>query len=284
MANESISVIKSAYKPPKPGQRRLYRLLGLGIDPENKSFLCPNSREIGNKFLINDGGTVKSYVFVEHHDPSLHGKSIPSQLAGRIIFTRASRGEISIHGDRPELFELDKALYFHQQNKANVGEKWHVPPKARNYAFERVDRAKKATRKVESQERRIEAQRLIYDYDFAEIKDLYELVMKTSPEGMTEDEVRGELYEYCENDDSAKGLLILKDDEALKLKKIIREAKTKKFIEVAVNQTAYVWTKGKEVICTKLPRKTLDQSLMMYLITDDGRDVLKTLKELTKVK
>lgn len=283
MANESISVINS-YKPPKPGQRRIYRLLGLGIDPETKGFLCPNTREIGSKFLINDGGTIKSYVFVNHHDPNLNGGSVPSQLQGRIIFTRASRGEISIHGDRPDMFELDKALWFHQQNKSNIGEKFHITPKGGAYAFERLDRAKKATAKIEVTERRIEAEKLIYSYNFAEIKDLYGLLMKTEPEGMTEDEVRGELYEYVHEDDNAKAFLILKDDEALKLKKVIREAKTKKFIKTGTNQTTYVWVKGNELICTKLPRKTLDQSLMTYLVTDEGRDVLKTLKELTGVK
>jgi hypothetical protein len=282
MANESISVLKT-YKPPKPGQRRIYRLLGLGIDRENKSFLCPNSREIGNKFLVNDKGTIKSYVFVGHQDPTNSSSSVPSHQQGRIIFTRASRGEISIHGDRPEMFPLDEALFYHQQNRTNIDEPWHVPPKGRDYAFERLDRAKKATHKVEMRERIIEAQRLIYDYTEDEIRDLYELVKKTSPIGMSEDEVRDELYVYAEDDDNARALLILKDDEALKLKKIIRVAKTSKFIEPATNQTTYVWSKGKELLCTKLPRKTLDQSLMIYLVTDEGRDVYKTLKELTKV-
>jgi hypothetical protein len=283
MANESISVIKS-YKPPPPGTRRIYRLLGIGVDPVTKAFRCPNTSIIPNQFLINDKGTLKSYAFVKAHEPSLNGTGVPSKALGQIKFTFAQRGEISIHGDRPELFELDKALWFHQLNRANMGEDWHVPPKGNQYRFERIDRAKKATQKVEVTERRIEAEKLIYNYSLSEIKDLYSLVYKSEAEGLSEDEIRGELYDYVSKDDNAKALLILKDDEALKIKKMIRQAKEKEFIKAGNNQTTYIWVKGGELICNKLPRKTLDQSLMTYLVTDDGRNVLKTLKELTGVK
>jgi hypothetical protein len=283
MVNENISVLKT-YKPPKPGTRRIYRLLGIGVDPITKAFRCPNSVHVANQFLINDDGEPKSFAFVDKFNPSLNNGNVPSHMLGKIRFDFSKRGEISIHGDRPDMFKLDQALWFHQQNKSNVGQKWHVPPTGNQYVFERLDHAKKATRKVEAKERRIEAERIIYEYNFNEIKDLYSLVLKRDPVGLTEDEVRGELYDYVEQEDNAQALLILKDDEGLQIKKIIREAKAKKFIETGTNQTTYLWTKGKEIICTKLPRKTLDQSLMMYLVTDEGRDVLKTLKELTKVK
>ena len=38
MANESISAIKK-WKPPNPGVRRVYRLLGLGIDPVTNQYI-----------------------------------------------------------------------------------------------------------------------------------------------------------------------------------------------------------------------------------------------------
>jgi hypothetical protein len=264
MANESISVVEKNYKPPKQGERRIYKLLDIGIDPDTKGFRCPNTRKISNKFLVNDGGTVKSYVFVKHQDPSTRSDSVPDNQKGKIVFAAASGGIISIHGDRPDMFELDKALYFHQQNITNKGESWHVHPRG-GYVFERVDKAKKATQNVETIERRINAEQLIYTFDAKDISDLYEVIFKSNSEGLTEDEIRGELYDYVQNDDNAKALLILKDEKALKIKKIIR-------------------TKGNELICTKLPRKTIDQSLMMYLVTDEGAEVLKTLKDLTEAK
>jgi hypothetical protein len=284
MVNDTISVVQKNYKPPSKGSTRIYRLIDLGIDPHTKKLRCPNSQQIPNKFLIQDGETVKSYVYVAFQDPTLTTDSVPISQRGKIVFSRQSLGEIIIYGDRPEMFELDKALYFHQENKTNIGESWHVPPRTGSYTFERIDKQKRALNNVDMIERRIEAQNLVYKMDEFDLLDLYEVIFKTSAPGFTEDEMRSEIYEYLQKDDNVKAFLILKDDNILKLKKIIREAKTKNLIKVDKTGNSMVWSKGGDLLCTKLPRKTVDQSLMLYLITDEGKEVYKTLKELTEAK
>jgi len=286
VANESISVISNqkVYSPPGKGENRIYRSLYAGIDPETGFFRCPNNQHIANEFLVNDKGTVKSFVYVPFETPSRRSDSIPASQKGKIVFTRSGRGEIIIHGDRPDEFNLDKALFFHQQNKSNIGKPWHVRPRTGEYTFELVDFRKKAEDNVEQIERETECRNLILGMKVPIARDTYEMIFNASHEGLTEKQVKSALYKYVENPDNAKAFLILNDSEQLEMKKIIRLCYEKGIIEDANNGNGVVWSKGKTPICAKLPKRSLIHSLMTYLVTDEGREVKKTLKELSEAE
>lgn len=290
MANESISILKDSkvYSPPKPGSVRTYQLLGLRMDPDTKSLVCPQSKKIPNKFLINDKkgqiDNVKSYVFVSHQDPSVSSNSIPASQRGKIFFTRAAQGKIHISGDNPEQFELDKALFFHQANKSNIKKPWHIKPKGGEYKFEMIDKNAIAEVNVENIERRNDSENVIKDMKVASLRDTYELLFKQDSEGLTQKEVRSALYQYVQKDDHAQNFLTLSQSEQMKAKVVIRQAMEQKIIKVSVEGTSFVWVKGGELICAKLARKSIQDSLLIFLVTDDGKDIFKTLKDLTEAK
>lgn len=282
MANEAISVLKE-FKPLERGRSRTYQLLGLRIDPENKSFICPQSRRIANKFLINDkGNNVKSYLFVSNHAPTLNGSSLPANQLGKIVFTKEAAGKIIISGDKPEDRELDKALFFHQANKSNIDKSWHVRPRAGQYVFELLDPKTKAEFDNKNFERRNTCENIINEMKVALMRDTYEMLFKQDSEGFDSPVIRNKLYEYVQKDANAQNFIVLNESEQMKAKVIIREAYDKKFI--MKDDTRVRWVNGKELICAKLPRKNMDQSLLIFLVTDDGKDILKTLKDLTEAK
>jgi len=282
MANESIQVIQKEFTPLRPGRVRTYQLLGLRIDPENKAFICPQSRRIANKFLIKDKGTVKSFMLVSNHAPTLNGGSLSANQLGKIVFTKEGLGKIIISGDKPEDMELDKALFFHQQNKSNTDKPWHVRPKGGQYVFELLDPKAKAEFNNKNFERRNTCENIIADMKVAIMRDTYEMIKKQDSEGIDSAVVRNQLYEYVQEDSGAQHFLILNASEQMKAKVIFREALDKKFIKK--DDTSVRWVNGKELICNKLPRKSIDQSFLIFLVTDDGKDVLKTLKDLTEAK
>lgn len=285
MANESISILKD-YKPPRPGRSRVYRLLGLRIDSITKGFVCPQSSTIANKFLINDKKNgrdeVKSFVFVSHQDPSVSSNSIPTSQRGKIKFTRAALGEIRISGDNPENFELDKALFFHQQNISNIGKDWHIKPRSRKYVFELIDHKAIASINIKSVERRNDSENVIKEMKIAMLRDTFEMLFKQDSEGFSVEEVRSQLYNYVQKDDQASNFLTLSQSEQMKAKVIIRNAVEGNIIKKSTEGTSWRWTKGGELICNKLPRKSVLDSLLIFLVTDDGKDVYKTLKDLTE--
>ena len=289
MANESISVLKSKeYSPPRPGWTRTYKLLGLRIDEVTGKLVCPNSRKISNKFLVNDKkgdqDNVKSFVYVSHQDPSVSSDSIPASQRGKIVFLHNAMGRIHISGDNPEQFEMDKALFFHQQNKSNVGKPWHIKPKSGLYVFELVDPKAKAVVNINQVERRNDSENIIKEMKVPVMRDTYELLFKQDSEGFSEKEIRSHLYDYVQKDDNAQNFLVLSQSEQMKNKVIVRNAIEQKFIEASIGGTSYVWSKGKELICNKLPRISLQDSLLKFLVTDDGKDIFKTLKDLTEAK
>ena len=285
MANESISILKE-YNPPRPGKTRVYRLLGIRIDPETKQFVCPQSRKVANKFLLNDKKNgkdgVKSFVYVSHQDPTVSSDSIPASQRGRIVFTRAAMGEIRISGNNPEEFELDKALHFHQQNISNVGKPWHIRPRTGEYLFEWVDKKAIASVNIHNVERRNDSENIIKAMKVASLRDTFELLFKQDSEGFSSEEVRSKLYNYVQVDEQAKNFLVLSQSEQMKAKFVIRNAVDQKFIKQSVEGTSWVWVKGGELICNKLPRKSLLDSLLIFLVTNDGKDVFKTLNDLTE--
>ena len=281
MANEGISVL-SEFKPLPPRKTRTYQLLGLRIDPISKGFVCPQSRRIANKFLVQDKKIVKSFVFVSNHAPTTHGSSLPANQLGSIVFTTEGAGKIIISGDKPEDMELDKALFFHQQNKSNIDKPWHVRPRTGEYIFELLDPKAKAEFNNKNFERRNTCENIIADMKVAMLRDTYEVIFKQDSEGFDSPVVKTKLYEYVQEDANAQNFLILNESEQMKAKVIIRDAYDKKFI--MKDDKSVRWVQGKELICAKLPRKNIDQTLLMFLVTDDGKDILKTLKDLTEAK
>jgi len=285
MANESIGVLKDKkYSFPKKGQVRIYRLLGLHKDSVNGNFVCPQTRTIPNKFLLNDTGTPKSYVYVSHQDPSIQSNNVPVSQRGKIVFTREARGEIIINGERMDHKLLDEALFFHQQNLSNAEKDWHIKPRTGEYLFELVDYRKKAEVNVHEIERNNDCNSIIKAMTVANSRDTYEMVFKMQSEGLTHSEVKSALYKHVAVAENAKAFIILDKSEQMAIKKIINLAYDGKIIEKAANGTGVVWTQGKELLCNKLPKRSLEQSLITYLITDEGQDVLNTLKELTEPK
>lgn len=281
MANEGISVLNE-FKPLTPGRNRTYQLLGLRIDKDNKAFVCPQSRRIANKFLVNDKKGVKSYVFGANHAPTTTGSSLAPHQLGKIVFTREGRGNIIISGDKPEDMELDKALFFHQQNISNIDKPWHVRPKTGQYVFRLLDPKAKAEFANKNFERRNTCENIIGDMKVALQRDTYEVLFKQDCTGIDSPIVENALYEYVQKDAQAQNFLILNESEQMKAKVIIRDAYDKKLI--TKDDSSVRWVNGKELICAKIARKNIDQSLLLFLITDDGKDVLKTLKDLTKAK
>ena len=281
MANESISVLNE-FKPLPLGRNRTYQLLGLRMDPLSKGFVCPQSRRIANKFLIKDKKIVKSYVFAGSHAPTMSGGSLAANQLGSIVFTREGRGEIIISGDKPEDMELDKALFFHQQNLSNIDKPWHVRPKGGQFVFKLLDPKAKAEASNKNFERRNTCENIISEMKVALQKDTYEVIFKQDATGIDSPIVKAELYKYVQEDANAQNFLILNESEQMKAKVVIREAYDKKFI--TKDDSSVRWVDGKELICAKLPRKNIDQSFLVFLVTDDGKDILKTLKDLTGAK
>lgn len=281
MANEGISVLKE-FNPLPSGRVRTYQLLGLRIDPISKGFVCPQSRRIANKFLVKDKNAVKSYVFGGSHAPTTAGSSLAPNQLGKIVFTREGSGKIIISGDKPEDMELDKALFFHQQNKSNIDKAWHVRPKTGQYVFELLDPKAKANFDNKNFERRNTCENIIAEMKVALMRDTYEMIFKQDSEGFDSPVVKNKLYEYVQEDANAQNFIVLNESEQMKSKVIIREAYDKKFI--TKDDRTVRWVEGKELICQKLPRKNIDQSFLIFLVTDDGKDILKTLKELTEAK
>lgn len=286
MANEAISVIQDEFKPLPRGRVRTYELLGLRMDPESKGFVCPQSRRIANKFLVNDKkgvkDNVKSFVFVSNHAPTIESGSLTANQLGGIVFTREGRGRIIISGDKPENIELDKALFFHQQNISNIDKPWHVRPRTGQYVFRLLDPKAKAEFDNKNFERRNTCENIISDMKVALMRDTYEMLFKQDSEGFDSPVVRNKLYKYVQEDANAQNFLVLNSSEQMKAKVIIRDAYDKKFI--MKDDKTVRWVNGKELICQKLPRKNMDQSFLIFLVTDDGKDVLKTLKDLTEAK
>ena len=282
MANESIQVVSKEFKPLLSGKSRTYQLMGLRMDPHSKGFVCPQSRRIANKFLVKDGKAVKSFMFVSNHAPTTISGSMPANQLGSIVFTREGRGNIIISGDKPEDMELDRALFFHQQNISNIDKHWHVRPKAGQYVFRLLDPKAKAEADNKDFERRNTCENIISDMKVALQRDTYEVLFKQDATGIDSPIVKAALYKYVQKDAQAQNFLILNESEQMKAKVIIRDAYDKKFI--TKDDRAVRWVQGKEVICQKLPRKNIDQSLLVFLVTDDGKDILKTLKSMTEAK
>ncbi len=282
MANESIQVVSKEFKPLLPGKNRTYQLIGLRMDPLSKGFVCPQSRRIANRFLVKDGKAVKSFMFVSNHAPTASSGSVPAHQLGAIVFTREGRGNIIISGDKPEDMELDRALFFHQQNISNIDKSWHVRPKTGQYVFRLLDPKAKAEASNKNYERRNTCENIINDMKVALMRDTYEMLFKEDCTGIDSPIVKTRLYKYVQEDTQAQNFLALNESEQMKAKVIIREAYDKKFI--TKDDSSVRWVKGKELICARVARKSIDQSLLLFLITDDGKDILKILKELTEAK
>lgn len=287
MAINDFSFLKgknSPFEPLKPGQHRTYRLLGVRMDKATGNIICPNTHRIGNKFVVRDGNEVKTYVYVESMDPTIKGDRIPSHLLGNLVFEYSAAGEINCYGNNAGDIEKDKALFFHQANISNVGKEWHIPPSSGNYVFELVDRRKKAESDSHDVETYSTCVQIIKDMTPPTMRDTYEVVYKQSHEGLELEEVKQFLYDYIKTPQNAENFITLSKSETVKVKAIIREAFEKGFIKEDESGQKVIWTTGNELIATKIPRKTMEASLVTHFATKDGRLVLERLKELIEAK
>jgi hypothetical protein len=287
MAINDFSFLKgkdAEFKPLGPKQHRTYKLLGVHIDPATREVICPNTLQVGNTFVVRDKDQVKTFVYVKSINPSLNSDNIPKHMMGEIVFERAAVGEITCYGDNPADLEKDKALFFHQSNRSNIGKEWHVPPPSGNYQFELLDKRKKAESDSHDVETHSTCVQIIKDMTPPAMRDTYEIVYQQTHEGLELEEVKQFLYDYIKTPQNAENFITLSKSETIKVKAIIREAFEKKFIKEDESGAKVVWTTGNEVIATKIPRKTMEASLVTHFATKDGRLVLERLKELTEAK
>ena len=63
----------------------------------------------------------------------------------------------------------------------------------------------------------------------------------------------------------------------MKVRKVIANAKQRGHIRYDATGAKWVWGKGGQMICNKMPKKSPEDSLVTYFVTEEGGEVFKIL-------
>ena len=99
------------------------------------------------------------------------------------------------------------------------------------------------------------------------------------PNHMSAREKLEKLIMRADTIDGARRILTLSNDKDTILRKLIKTAFSLDIIKKSSSETEILWSKGGEPVCTKVPKRTLEDSLILFFATEDGAEVLRILKD-----
>ena len=279
---------------PAKGEERVYKLLGITkkrpimvdgvITHEGRSgYNIPNSRNFPSSYVIRDtANTRKNVVLIERMIPTDDPKK-PKQQKGVLEFRASEVGEIRINAENYVRYQhIDAYLWFCPWLINNKGKDFHVPHKF-GYVIVMEDREKKAKDFIEKDEFIYGAKGIVYKMSESDMDIMISQLKLGDFQSMTKREKQQSLLVFASNMSGAKRINVLASDKDTVLRKMIRFAIDKEIIKESDTHLEMLWAKGGEVLCRKLPKKTLADSIIMYFATDEGIDALRIIKELLQV-
>jgi len=279
---------------PSKGEERVYKLLGItkkraimvdgAITHEGRSgYNIPNSRNFPSSYVIRDTtNTRKNIVLIERMIPTDDPKK-PKQQKGVLEFKASDAGEIRINAENyVEYQHIDAYLWFCPWLINNKNKDFHVPHKF-GYLIVMEDREKKAKDFIEKDEFIHNAKSIVHKMVESDMNVMISQLKLGDYQLMTGREKQQKLLVYASDMSGAKRINVLASDKDTILRKMIRLAVDKKLIKEADSHLEMLWVKGEEVLCRKFPKKTLEDSLIMYFATDEGMEAMRIIKELLQV-
>jgi hypothetical protein len=275
---------------PAEGESRTYKLAGIRKNPTKEggmSFVMPNSRSLPSSYPVLDEGRPKNIVFVKGQTPTEDPSKTLQQL-GYVEFRREDSCTIRVtHDNYVQTMYIDMFLFFSPYIVGANEKPWYL--KAKEGMFIVLERPEDMAADFLDIDQLIhQAKTVVYGFN----KDMLGIVVDQLKLGhsarMSEKEMRQKLIQYCDArikntpGAGAKRILSLTENSDVTLRKLIKAATKLEKIRIGDSQTEWVWVNGGEAICPKLPSKTLEDSLIMFFMSDDGREVLGTLKNMVK--
>lgn len=272
---------------PKKGEVRRYKLTSIvkgikGTDG-NRPYRIPQSKSLPHSYPILDDGEHKNIVMVDRIVPTDNPKKA-KQILGFVEFLATDGGMISITNENyTKLMNVDKFLFFSpflvgaNEKSYYIKHKWGM--------FIKLDNPEQnAEDFLNVDEEIVKAKGVVYQMEKQMMGIVVDQLKLGHSARMSEKAMRQALIIFCEatlkgtKGAGAKRILSLSQDKEIALTKLIKTAIAMDKIRPSENQTEMIWSKGGEVICPKLPGKTLIDSMLLFFISSDGREVLGALK------
>jgi hypothetical protein len=279
---------------PKKGEERIYQLMNISqeevsLDPKNlrkltKRLRMPNTYTLPKSYVIYD------YIKQEKVKIELIKTTMPTgpnavrptiNIPGRVTFSAFAMCEIRVNEDNyKELMEIDKFLFFtpwleqNQDQKFNIRHSWgpiYTLKDKKSVARKSVDEAKFVTF----------AHAKLLEMSKEEIAIICS-ALKLGNESYSYEEQIDSLMKFYSKPENAKTFQALTEDNEIRLRALIKESQKVGIIRVDGSGSRWIWSKGEETISTKYPGKTMEDSLLLFFATPEGREVSKILFDIVK--
>ena len=275
--------LRKQYSPPRDKEARTYRLLGItkkrGTDGSTR-YTIPMSKSLPDSYIVRDGDEMKTIVYTSKMVPT-EDPSFMRRLSESIEFLQQNMGEIRIHKDNYHLMkEIDIYLFFspwlmHSPDEnGSVRRDWQVPTKL-GFVYELIDSRSKAERELEIEDLITDAKLAVREMSEKDQAMFLRMFKLGDDKKITQAEIRANLLKFVSKEKGARALIKATNQDEVEIRRLINEAVDKGFI--AKNETDWYYVEGEEVIAQKLPKKTMEDSLIAYLKTDGGERVRELL-------
>lgn len=272
---------------PAEGEVRRYKLNTItkgtkGADG-GRHYKIPQSKSLPTSYPILDQGQPKNIVYVTRVLPTDNPEQAKQEL-GSVEFLAADGGMISITKDNyVSLMNVDIYLFFCPFLLGANTKSYYL--KHKFGMFIKLDDPEiLAADFLEIDELIHKAKGVVYGM----AKEMKAIVIDQLKLGhsarMSEKEMGQKLIQYCDSlingqqGSAARRIITLSEDKEIALTKLIKTAMAMDKIRPSVGETEMIWSKGGETICPKLPGKTLIDSMLIFFVSNDGREVLGALK------
>ena len=273
--------LQALYQPPRANEVRVYRLLGIRPKKSKEgvsAYTVPNSRSLPDSYLVVDNNEQKTVVYTERMLPTDDPQKV-RRKAGIIEFRMENIGEIRIQPENyARMAQIDKFLFFCPWVKHSDGLKdWQTRDNLGQF-IELVDKQGEARKLLEKEDSIFDAKMAINEMTEKDM-EITILQMKLGmPKFLTFEEKKAALVKASSNEKYAKKITAMQGEEDMMLRRFLLNAVDKGIITNEGND--WNWGEGGELITKKMPGKTVEDSLIYYLKTEQGGEV-KVMIELT---
>lgn len=278
--------LQGEYTRPRPDEVRIYRLTNIRkkkIKEGVSSFTVPNSRSIPDSYTVIDDGEIKSVVYTTRLLPTQDPTKVLRQ-SEPIEFRLENVGEIRItQANYATLANVDKFLFFcpwvvpKMVTDKNTGEEksanyWQTANRLGRF-IELVDKQAEARKVLEKEDIMLEARIAIKGMSEKDMELTITQLKLGMPAYLTLEEKKALLVKTANDLKMSKRITALQGEGDMILRKFIDTAVKGGIIKKTKSENEFIWVKGLESIVKKMPGKTLEDSLIFFFNTKQGKDV-----------
>jgi len=285
---EHLSDEMRALYPGRPakGEIRKYVLDGIRkrATPEGgQTYTMPNSRSLPTSYPVMDGDVEKSIVYVNRVLPTEDPNKTTQEL-GYVEFRMEDACAISVSHENYNVTKNDDMFLFFSPFLIGAQKKpWYLKHKLGMFVIQESPELL-AGNFIDTDMEIHNAKAVVYKMS----KEMRGIVIDQLKLGhaarMSDKEMTAALIRYCEArihgkaGAGAKRILTLAENKDVVLRKLIKTAVNMGKIKASDSGTEMIWVQGGGSICPKLAGKTLEDSMILFFVSPEGREVLGSLK------